>query len=152
MEPVFQACRFGLRFIFCRYIYRIPFVYEASPKMKKITPNDAPPPIQAPPHPAETGVTRRAGAVRKPGISGEKLTFSFDGEGVEGMAGDSVAAALVAAGITTLRTSPQGGTPRGPFCWMGVCQECTVVIDGVRRPACRTALVAGMRVMPGTIA
>jgi D-hydroxyproline dehydrogenase subunit gamma len=152
VDDVLQPCRFALRFVFCRYIYRIPFVYEASPKMKKIKSIDASPPIEAPPQPAPTAAVRGTGAVRKPGVSGEKLSFSFNGAAVEGMAGDSVAAALLVAGITTLRTSPQGGTPRGPFCWMGVCQECTVVIDGVRRPACRTALVAGMQVMPGTIA
>ncbi|WP_445682586.1 (2Fe-2S)-binding protein [Radicibacter daui] len=94
----------------------------------------------------------QTGPRRKTGLAGEKLAFSFNGQRVEGVAGDSVAAALLAAGYTTLRESPRAGTPRGPFCWMGVCQECTVVIDGVRRPACRTSLAAGMQIFPGTIA
>ncbi len=52
-------------------------------------------------------------------------------------AGESVAAALLAAGVSTTRTTPVGGTPRSPFCLMGACFDCLMVIDGVPngRPA-----------------
>ena len=39
------------------------------------------------------------------------------------------------------------GAPRGPFCMMGVCFECLVVIDGTgNRQACMVPLQAGMAV------
>ncbi|WP_131113882.1 (2Fe-2S)-binding protein [Lichenihabitans psoromatis] len=83
---------------------------------------------------------------------GEPLAFSFDGVVVPAYAGESVAAALLAAGIRILRASPRNAQPRGAFCWMGLCQECTVVVDHVRRPACRVIVREGMQVMSGTIA
>jgi aerobic-type carbon monoxide dehydrogenase small subunit (CoxS/CutS family) len=36
--------------------------------------------------------------------------------------------------------------PRAPFCGMGVCQECRVLIDGRRRLACQAVCAEGMRV------
>lgn len=91
--------------------------------------------------------------LREPGVErGPALAFTFDGMPVRGFAGESVAAALLAAGITAMRRSPRDGAPRGAFCWMGICQECTVVVDGQRRPACRTPVAPGLVVLPGTIA
>ncbi|MBH9346112.1 (2Fe-2S)-binding protein, partial [Pseudomonas aeruginosa] len=43
------------------------------------------------------------------------------------------------------RRSVNGGR-RAPFCGMGACQECRVLIDGRRRLACQTLCQAGMRV------
>lgn len=79
-------------------------------------------------------------------VTRQAVTFHVDGAECAGFAGESVAAALGALGITTLRHAPRSGAPRGAFCLMGVCQECVCRIDGTRREACRTALVAGMRV------
>lgn len=60
--------------------------------------------------------------------------------------GDTVAAALLASGRWTFRRD-RGGAPRGPFCLMGVCQECLVEIDGVpNRRACLLPVAQGMRV------
>ena len=94
-----------------------------------------------------TATLRQAGVDRGP-----PLAFTFDGEAVEGYAGESVAAALLAAGRPVLRRSPRGDAPRGAFCWMGLCQECTVVVDGHRRPACRTPVTEGLAVVSGTVA
>ena len=58
------------------------------------------------------------------------LTIWFDGRGVPGRLGDSVAVALLAAGITTTRTTPASGAPRGPFCMMGACFDCLAEVDG----------------------
>ena len=60
--------------------------------------------------------------------------------------GETVAAALTAAGITALRRT-RGGEPRGVFCGMGVCHECLVTVDA--RPgqrACMTEVREGMSV------
>jgi succinate dehydrogenase/fumarate reductase-like Fe-S protein len=80
------------------------------------------------------------------------VRFTFEGNAIDAFAGESVAAALLAAGYSTLRESPTGHASRGAFCWMGLCQECTVVVNGVRRPACRTECADGLVVRKGTIA
>ena len=91
--------------------------------------------------------------LRQAGIDrGPPLAFTFDARQVDGYEGESIAAALLAAGITALRRSPRDGAPRGAFCWMGLCQECTVVVDGHRRPACRTPVTEGLAVVSGTVA
>jgi len=75
------------------------------------------------------------------------LTIEFEGEPLTVQAGDTVAAALLAAGHRHLRTTPVKGAARGPFCMMGVCFDCLVEIDGVaNRQACMTEVRAGMRV------
>lgn len=83
---------------------------------------------------------------------GTPVRFTFDGNPVEAHAGESVAAALLAAGYRTLRESLNEHAPRGAYCWMGLCQECTVVVNDVRRPACRTECTDGLIVRKGTIA
>jgi hypothetical protein len=61
--------------------------------------------------------------------------------------GDTVAAALLLAGVDHLRATPVSGAPRAPYCMMGVCFDCLVVIDGVgSRRACLTRAREGMRV------
>lgn len=81
---------------------------------------------------------RIAGATRGPAIR-----FTFDGVEMPGHAGESLAAALLAQGIRTLRDGVDG-TPRGAFCLMGLCQDCVVRVDGVPVEACRTTLRAGL--------
>jgi D-hydroxyproline dehydrogenase subunit alpha len=76
----------------------------------------------------------------------ESIRFTFDGEVLEGRRGESLAAALLAGGITGFRKTATGGT-RSLFCGMGVCQDCLVEIDG--RPnqrACMTKLDRPMTV------
>ncbi len=70
-----------------------------------------------------------------------------DGSPVTARAGDSVAAALLAAGVQSCRTTAVSGTPRAPYCMMGVCFDCLVTIDGAAsRQACLVPVRAGMRV------
>jgi predicted molibdopterin-dependent oxidoreductase YjgC len=73
------------------------------------------------------------------------LRLEFDGCSLEAMEGDSVAAALLAAGVSSLRDTPVSGAPRAPYCMMGVCFDCLVEIDGVpNRQACLTRVAEGM--------
>ena len=58
--------------------------------------------------------------------------------------GETLATALAAAGILRLRLSPRARTPRGAFCFMGVCQECAIHVDGVLRQACMVPVREGM--------
>jgi predicted molibdopterin-dependent oxidoreductase YjgC len=77
------------------------------------------------------------------------IELQVDGAAVTAPPGQSIAAALLAAGRGALRTSP-AGAPRGIYCGIGVCQECRVHVEGqgvVR--ACITPVTAGMRVTTG---
>lgn len=78
-------------------------------------------------------------------IRGMPATFLFNEQPIEAFTGESVAAALLAAGVTTLRRSPNGH-PRGAFCFMGACQECVVQVDGRRVEACRLRVEHGLAV------
>jgi len=77
---------------------------------------------------------------------GPAVQIEVDGEPVQAFEGESIAAALLAAGRRTLRHAPDGA-PRGLYCGMGVCFECVVEVDGdpsVR--SCLTPVRAGMRI------
>ena len=76
-----------------------------------------------------------------------RVTLTVDGEGVTVPAGLSVAAALIQAGRTPMRTTPVSGAARAPYCMMGVCFDCLVEIDGTpNRQACMEEVRDGMRV------
>lgn len=78
---------------------------------------------------------------------GKPLNFLFDGEPIAAFEGETVAAALLAAGRRTLRTTPVTGATRGVFCGIGICFDCLVVIDGEPgRRACVTFARDGMTI------
>ncbi|HTZ38422.1 MAG TPA: (2Fe-2S)-binding protein [Stellaceae bacterium] len=73
--------------------------------------------------------------------------FFLDGAPCAAAAGDSVAAALLAAGIAEFSAAPRHGAPRGPYCMIGQCYGCLVEIDGMPyRQACLTPVAEGMQV------
>ncbi|MGE0768795.1 MAG: (2Fe-2S)-binding protein [Hyphomicrobiaceae bacterium] len=75
-----------------------------------------------------------------------KLTV--DGRTIEARAGDSIAAALLAAGVSSTRLSSVGQSPRAPYCMMGVCFECMVIVDGVaNRQGCLVPVRDGMEIV-----
>ena len=49
------------------------------------------------------------------------VTITVDGRAITARAGDTVASALFANGITHNRTTPVSGAPRASYCMMGVC-------------------------------
>ncbi len=65
--------------------------------------------------------------------------FDFDGRPLSFRPGQTLGAALVAAGTTSWRTTRIGGRPRGLFCGIGVCFDCLVTVDG--HPNQRACLV-----------
>jgi len=68
----------------------------------------------------------------------EFVDIEFNGQTITARRNETVAAALIGAGVMTLRTSETGET-RGVFCGMGVCQDCLVEIDGTpNQRACMT--------------
>ena len=75
------------------------------------------------------------------------LTIWFDGTQIAARSGDSIAVALLAAGVTTTRTTPASGAPRGPYCLMGACFECLAEVDGrANVQTCMTSVRDGMQV------
>jgi len=77
--------------------------------------------------------------LRIPSVArGKKIKIFVNGREVIAHEGESVLAALVAAGRRTLRRSHRNGEGRGAFCGMGVCYECLVSIDG--RPNMRACM------------
>lgn len=76
-----------------------------------------------------------------------RATIDLDGAALTVPAGCSVAAALLAAGVTRVRTTPVSGAPRAPYCMMGVCFECLMEIDGEpNRQACLVEVRDGMSI------
>jgi predicted molibdopterin-dependent oxidoreductase YjgC len=77
-------------------------------------------------------------------------TFDFDGRPVPFAPGQTVGAALWAAGVRSWRTTRRQGRPRGLFCGIGVCFDCLVTVDGrVDERACLTPACAGLDVRSG---
>ena len=78
---------------------------------------------------------------------GKAVTFRFEEKSISAQEGETVAAALLVAGEVHLRTSPVSGGVRAPYCWMGVCFECLLEIDGQpNQQSCLILVKEGMRV------
>ena len=84
---------------------------------------------------------------RLPDALGQHVTITIDGKPVETRAGDSVAAAMLAAGFDCCRTTAVSGAKRAPYCMMGVCFDCLVTVDGIgNRQGCLVEVRQGMRI------
>ncbi len=84
--------------------------------------------------------------VTKPGITprGEDTSVTFDGTVVPARQGESLAAALIAAGRYAFRRTAKTGE-RGVFCGMGVCSECALEVGGeAGRLACMERVAPGL--------
>lgn len=74
----------------------------------------------------------------------QRLSFTFEGRSITAASGMSVAAALLSHEIVAFRDTPVSGSARGPFCLMGTCYDCLVVIDGQTVQACMTPASDGL--------
>ena len=74
----------------------------------------------------------------------KQVEVTFDGEPLELSAGISLAAALIAAGLTPMRHSPVSHAPRNAYCMMGSCFECVIEVDGINQRSCQVEVVPGM--------
>lgn len=80
----------------------------------------------------------------------DNVSFKFNNKVYQGLAGESIAAALLANGIRTLRYHEESGSPRGIYCNIGHCYECRVTIDGKQGVrACLTPVKEGMVIESG---
>ena len=86
---------------------------------------------------------RLEGAIKR----GERIEILVDGQRVPAFTGETVAAALLAAGTRELRRTSRRRAPRGLYCGIGICFDCVMTIDD--RPNVRTCQIEvrpGMRV------
>jgi predicted molibdopterin-dependent oxidoreductase YjgC len=75
------------------------------------------------------------------------VTVTIEGKPITVPAGETVAAAVLVSGFGHTRTTPVSHAPRAPFCLMGVCYECLMVINGqANQRACRRAVEEGMTI------
>lgn len=75
------------------------------------------------------------------------VTLYFNGEPIEAVEGEPVAAALLNAGIKVFRTTAKRHEPRSVFCAIGRCTDCMMIVDGVPNTrTCVTPVRDGMRV------
>lgn len=75
-------------------------------------------------------------------MTDDLIPIRFEGRPLAARKGESLLAALTAAGERVLRLTPAGDA-RGAYCGMGVCQDCLVTIDG--RPGQRACLTKVVR-------
>jgi hypothetical protein len=75
------------------------------------------------------------------------IAVEVEGRTVHVPAGASAAAAVLLAGLPSIRDSAVGEGARAPYCMMGVCFDCLAEIDGVpNRQSCMVAVRPGMRI------
>ncbi len=82
------------------------------------------------------------------GISrGQSFTIQVNGKPVTAYPGETLAAALLAAGWRMFRHTSLSGEPRGLYCGMGVCFDCLVTVNGRENVrACKTLAQPGDKV------
>ena len=63
--------------------------------------------------------------------AGRPVQFTYKGQTIQGFEGESIASALMRAGIIGVRTTSRLQDPRGYYCGMGICWECAVDVSDV---------------------
>jgi predicted molibdopterin-dependent oxidoreductase YjgC len=79
-----------------------------------------------------------------------RITLELEEEGIEAQQGDTLLTALLVGSAGHLRESEFGDGGRASFCFMRVCQDCWVTVQGLGRVrACTTLAETGMKVRRG---
>ncbi|AIK39260.1 (2Fe-2S)-binding protein [Bacillus pseudomycoides] len=80
----------------------------------------------------------------------KRISFQFNDKEYEAYENETIAAALLANGIRTLRVHEDSGTPRGIYCNIGHCSECRVTVNNqMNVRACLTVVENEMIVESG---
>jgi sarcosine oxidase subunit alpha len=78
---------------------------------------------------------------------GQPFEIEVDGEKMVAYQGETIGAALLAAGRRTLRFTNKLEQPRGLYCGIGLCQECRMTVNGIpNTQACQTLATPGCRI------
>ena len=79
--------------------------------------------------------------------SHETVTIIFEGKSLDVEIGQTVAAALLGDGHLIFRYTRVSGEPRAAYCFMGVCFECLLEINGQRnQQGCMIPVSDGMKI------
>lgn len=71
--------------------------------------------------------------------------ITWNGAAIPARAGESLAAALLAADVLHFRDTAVSGSPHGPLCLMGACFDCLVEVEGVANAqACLVPVTPGL--------
>lgn len=77
----------------------------------------------------------------------KQVEIIVDGELLQALAGEPIAAALLANGKTIFRYTAKNHAGRGIYCAIGRCTDCMMVVDGVPNVrTCVTPVRAGMNI------
>ena len=78
--------------------------------------------------------------------SGDKFEIEVDGRTILARSGQTIAEALLANGVRTLRMT-QKQASRGAYCGMGICYECRMIVNGIPNVrTCMTLATPGCRI------
>lgn len=78
----------------------------------------------------------------------EKINILVNGDPIPAFKGETVLAALTAAGYKSLKRSAVLKEKRGALCGMGICFECIVTINGVpNKRACMIEVEDNMEIV-----
>lgn len=76
---------------------------------------------------------------------GALVEITVDGKTIQAHEGEPILAALLAAGIKVNRYTVKRHEPRGLFCGIGQCSDCSMIVDGhANVRTCITPVKAGM--------
>lgn len=75
------------------------------------------------------------------------VTLQVQGRPISARQGDTLAVALLNAGVLPFRHTPVSAQPRAPLCLMGVCFDCLVEVNGMQNvQSCMVEVEEGMQV------
>src|SRR3954449_1317439 len=83
----------------------------------------------------------------RPDAAPATVAVEVEGTTVRVPQGASAAAAVLLAGLSSIRDTSVSGAERAPYCLMGVCFDCLAEIDGVpNSQSCMVTARPGMRI------
>jgi D-hydroxyproline dehydrogenase subunit gamma len=78
---------------------------------------------------------------------GRRFAIEVNGEKLIAYEGETIAAALIAAGWRSFRRTEKMKQPRGLYCGIGLCHDCMMIVNGVPNTrTCQTLATPGCRV------
>jgi sarcosine oxidase subunit alpha len=83
-----------------------------------------------------------------PVVERPRVPFTWKGQELEALEGETLSSALFAAGVRVFGHHPKDGAAQGIFCANGQCSQCLVLADGIPVKSCMELVRPGVRVEP----
>jgi D-hydroxyproline dehydrogenase subunit gamma len=85
--------------------------------------------------------------INKGVVRGKPFEIEVDGKKILAYEGETIAAALIAAGLLIFNRTEKRNEPCSLYCGIGICHQCVMIIDGIPNTrACQTLASPGCRV------